>query len=166
MGRDGAMRDGHDARMRQPSRGPEAAGDSAVILPTWRRHRGSCCRSGPRPPGARGILSRTPEAHRPQEGTTVVDTTSPDVEAQRDAFADRLFASMNSTFDLAAVYLGDRLGLYRALDAAGSPTAAELAHRTGLDERYVREWLEHGAVTGILETDDGVAAADRRYRLP
>ena len=30
-----------------------------------------------------------------------------------------------------------------------------MAEATGTDERYVREWLEHQAVTGILEVDDG-----------
>ena len=36
-----------------------------------------------------------------------------------------------------------------------------------LDERYVREWLEHQAVGGILEVDDAAAAPDeRRYRIP
>lgn len=34
------------------------------------------------------------------------------------------------------IYLGDRLGLYRALAAAGAPvTSEELAARTGLHER-------------------------------
>ena len=96
----------------------------------------------------------------------MVETLEPDIEAQRDALADRLFTSANATFDLATVYLGDRLGLFRAL-ADGSPsTSAELAGRTGLDERYVREWLEQQAVTGILEADGSGHAASRRYTLP
>ncbi|MEU9122783.1 class I SAM-dependent methyltransferase [Streptomyces sp. NPDC048506] len=37
--------------------------------------------------------------------------------------------------------LGDRLGLYAAMAGAGPLTSAELAGRTGLVERYVREWL-------------------------
>jgi predicted transcriptional regulator len=96
----------------------------------------------------------------------VGETLEPDIEAQRDALADRLFSSANATFDLATVYLGDRLGLFRAL-ADGSPsTSAELAGRTGLDERYVREWLEQQAVTGVLEADGSEHAASRRYTLP
>src|SRR5690348_9550273 len=99
---------------RWPLRGP-----SSTVIQSWRRRPGSPCRSrrGGRP--TRGILCRTPGPTGRRRGATVVDTTSPDVEAQRDAFADRLFGSMNATFDLAAVYLGDRLGLYRALDASG-----------------------------------------------
>ena len=65
------------------------------------------------------------------------------------------------------MYLGERLGLYRALAADGPATSTELAGRTGTTERYVREWLEHHAASGLLEVD--VPAADplaRRYRLP
>jgi 2-polyprenyl-3-methyl-5-hydroxy-6-metoxy-1,4-benzoquinol methylase len=70
-------------------------------------------------------------------------------------------------FDLLTVYLGDRLGLYRALAGGGPATSAELAKRTGTFERYVREWLEQQAVTGILEVDQpGADAAARRYHLP
>ncbi|WP_280724166.1 class I SAM-dependent methyltransferase [Kitasatospora sp. MAA4] len=37
--------------------------------------------------------------------------------------------------------LGDRLGLYTAMAGSGTMTSAQLAERTGLHERYVREWL-------------------------
>jgi ubiquinone/menaquinone biosynthesis C-methylase UbiE len=49
----------------------------------------------------------------------------------------------------------------------GPHTAAELAARTGTDARYVREWLEHQAATGVLTTDEAGRPDDaRRYRLP
>jgi SAM-dependent methyltransferase len=70
-------------------------------------------------------------------------------------------------FDLYTTYLGDRLGLYRALETAGPCTSAELAAQTGTSERYVREWLEQQTVIGTLRVDDaGAAASDRRYQLP
>jgi len=37
--------------------------------------------------------------------------------------------------------LGDRLGLYAAMSGTGPMTSAQLAEKTGLHERYVREWL-------------------------
>ena len=89
-----------------------------------------------------------------------------DAEAARDALAGRLFESAAGAFDLAAVYMGDRLGLYRALDASGAQSSPELAARTGLQERYVREWLEQQAVTGILSADDEPDGGIRRYSLP
>src|SRR5918995_5533537 len=83
-----------------------------------------------------------------------------------DTFVERLFGSVLATMDLQSVYLGDRLGYYRAL-AEGPLTSAELAARTGTAERYAREWLEQQAVTGILVTDDRVVdALVRRYALP
>ena len=65
------------------------------------------------------------------------------------------------------MYLGDRLGFYRALDRVGSVTSAELAKETGTFERLTREWLEQQAAAGILDVDDASAEADaRRYLLP
>src|SRR5579871_3566974 len=83
------------------------------------------------------------------------------------ALAARLFRDMTGALELLTVYLGERLGLYRALADGGPATSAELAGRTGTAERYVREWLEHHAVSGLLEVDDPAAGPlARRYRLP
>jgi 2-polyprenyl-3-methyl-5-hydroxy-6-metoxy-1,4-benzoquinol methylase len=83
------------------------------------------------------------------------------------ALAERLFHDVTGALELFTVYLGERLGLYRALDAGGPATSPELAGRTGTDERYVREWLEHHAASGLLEVDDPSAGPlARRYRLP
>jgi SAM-dependent methyltransferase len=78
-----------------------------------------------------------------------------------DALAERLFSSVVASFDIAAVYLGDRLGWYASLASDGPATAEELASRTGTDARYALEWLEQQAVSGILEVDDA-----HRFSLP
>ncbi len=84
-----------------------------------------------------------------------------------DALIERVVASTIGLFDLAGVYLGQRLGLYRALHDGGDATSRELAERADIDERYAREWLEFQAVTGVLAVDDEKASAqDRRYALP
>src|SRR5580658_9734154 len=84
-----------------------------------------------------------------------------------EALTARLFRDMAGALEMLTVYLGERLGLYRALQASGPATSAELAARTGTVERYVREWLEHHAVSGLLEVDDPAAGPlDRRYSLP
>ena len=81
--------------------------------------------------------------------------------------ADRLFHDVIGALELFTVYLGERLGLYQALDRDGPATSAELAGRTGTAERYIREWLEHHAASGLLEVDDpGASPLARRYRLP
>ena len=83
-------------------------------------------------------------------------------DARRDAFAERLLNAAIATFDVYSVYLGTKLGFYRAL-AAGPATTAELAQRSGVAERYVREWAEQQAVTGILDAD--LAGAEPRFSL-
>jgi SAM-dependent methyltransferase len=83
------------------------------------------------------------------------------------ALVERLFQDAVGALELYTVYLGERLGLYRALADGGPATSTELAERTGTTERYIREWLEHHASGGILEVDDPAAASlERRYRLP
>lgn len=90
-----------------------------------------------------------------------------DVDRQRDALVERLFSAGLGMAEVLTVYLGDILGLYRALERAGSMTAPELAMETGIFERYAREWLEQQAAAGILAVDDVSAQADeRRFLLP
>ena len=80
---------------------------------------------------------------------------------------DRLFRDAAGALELYTVYLGVRLGLYRALADGGPATPAELAARAGIVERYAREWLEQQAASGILAVDDPRAGAHlRRYTLP
>jgi SAM-dependent methyltransferase len=86
---------------------------------------------------------------------------------RRDALVGRISQSVLGVMDLFTMYLGDRLGLYRALADGGPATSAELAARAGIHERYAREWLEQQAVGGLLDVDDATkAAAARRYSLP
>src|SRR4051812_30277903 len=94
-------------------------------------------------------------------------TTAGSADARRDELVERLFGSALGAMDLLCVYLGDRLGLYKALADTGPSTSAELAHEAGVNERYAREWLEQQAMTGILEAVDPDATdAERRYALP
>ena len=60
----------------------------------------------------------------------------------------------------AMICLGVRLGLYPALRDAGSVTSEELANRTGLHERWLREWLRGQAAAGIVEYH-----GDERFEL-
>ena len=53
------------------------------------------------------------------------------------------------------IHLGHRLGLYRELAGVEHVTPGELAERTGLAERWLREWLHGQAAAGLLEHEDG-----------
>jgi SAM-dependent methyltransferase len=80
---------------------------------------------------------------------------------------ERLFRDTVGALELYTVYLGERLGLYRALAEGGTATSSELAERTGTTERYVREWLEHHASGGLLDVDDAAREPmARKYSLP
>jgi 2-polyprenyl-3-methyl-5-hydroxy-6-metoxy-1,4-benzoquinol methylase len=65
-----------------------------------------------------------------------------------------------------SIYVGDRLGLYRALAEHGPVTTSQLARSAGIHERYAREWLEQQAVAGLIEVaTENADAARRQYRL-
>ncbi len=75
---------------------------------------------------------------------------APDLERVK-AFAKILFGALGGAMTSAMVYLGDRLGLYRALADGAAVTSTELAARTSLDERWLREWLCQQGAAGLLE---------------
>ncbi len=97
----------------------------------------------------------------------MAEQVAQDVDGRRDELVERLFGAVLGMNDLYMVYIGERLGFYRALVEIGPATSAELSAAAGTHERYTREWLEQQAVTGILEVEDpGEGAPARRYRLP
>jgi len=81
--------------------------------------------------------------------------------------AERVFGAALGTFDLFAIYVGDRLSYYALLGEHGPMTTRELAEAAGTEERYTREWLEQQAVSGFVYvaemSEDGLA---RRFDLP
>ena len=89
------------------------------------------------------------------------------IAGQRDVFIERFLQSAAGTFSLFSIYIGDRLGLYRALVEGGPATSAEMAKRTGTHERYIREWLEQQTVAGIVNLENENHGTDpRRFSLP
>lgn len=80
----------------------------------------------------------------------------------RDAFVERLVRMLNEAGVALMLSVGSRVGLLDALDASGPVTVEALAGSTGLDARYVREWLAAMATGRIVEYDP----ATKRYELP
>lgn len=86
-----------------------------------------------------------------------------DIDEQKlEAFIGLAAAEAGAALNVALVTLGDELGLYRAM-ADGQPVGPpELAERTGMQERLLREWLNAQAASGFVVYDEAAAA----YVLP
>ncbi len=83
-------------------------------------------------------------------------------EQRLEAFLGRFVGDMGAAMTMPLVRLGERLGLYKALAHAGPLTSQEVADRSGVRERYVREWLANQTASGYIEFD----AATDRYTMP
>jgi SAM-dependent methyltransferase len=79
-----------------------------------------------------------------------------------EAFAERLVGVLNDAGLALMTSIGHRTGLFDALARVGSATSHELATSTGLQERYVREWLGAMTTGNVVELDP----ASGRYTLP
>jgi ubiquinone/menaquinone biosynthesis C-methylase UbiE len=72
-----------------------------------------------------------------------------------------VFSKLEGAVTSGMIHLGDKLGLYTALRDAPHPvSSAELAERTGLHERWVREWAYNQAAAKLIVCDD-----DERFSL-
>jgi hypothetical protein len=74
--------------------------------------------------------------------------------AKLEAFLGQVISETGAAGNAALVVIGDKLGLYRTMAAAGPLTSSELAQRTGTAERYVREWLHAQAAGGYIDYDE------------
>lgn len=73
----------------------------------------------------------------------------------------RFVGDLGATLHAGSIVIGEKLGLYKAMATPNERvTAAELASRTGTNERYIREWLNANAASGYIQYDE---AADSYY---
>jgi 2-polyprenyl-3-methyl-5-hydroxy-6-metoxy-1,4-benzoquinol methylase len=94
--------------------------------------------------------------------TEITATEMPPDPADVEAFAGRVTVDTSAWMVTTMAMIGERLGLWRALADTRPVTSAELAHRTGTTERYVREWLSSMAAHGYLTYEPGT----ERFALP
>lgn len=71
-----------------------------------------------------------------------------------EKFQGKIASEMGAAMSISLAVLGERLGLYKTLAAAGPCTSAELADRAGVNERNLREWLAAQAASGYVDYDD------------
>ena len=93
------------------------------------------------------------------QATAAVRQPDPD---KLNAFVGKMLGDLGAIANTALVIIGDKLGLYRALQEGEPLTSAELAARTKTSERYVREWLAAQAASGYVDYD----AASQRFSMP
>src|SRR5512143_2999622 len=69
---------------------------------------------------------------------------------ETEAFVGKVLGDASAAGATIFAAVGDRLGLWKELAARGPATSATLAERTGMSERYLREWLRTMATAGYL----------------
>ena len=88
------------------------------------------------------------------ENATAIDS------AKVEKFVGKLVSDIGTAMQGALSYIGDKLGIFKAMADSKHYTVEELASKTGLSARYLKEWL------GAMTTGEYVEYADGRYRLP
>jgi SAM-dependent methyltransferase len=83
-------------------------------------------------------------------------------EAKLEQFMGKAVTDMAAASTLLMMTIGDKVGLYKAMAGAGPITSEALAKKTGLHERYVREWLGNQTASGYVSYDPASAS----YELP
>lgn len=89
-------------------------------------------------------------------------TTNELDQGRAEAFAERMIGVLNDGALALATSIGHRTGLFDVLAGLPPSTSEQIASASGLNERYVREWLAAMVVGRIVEHDPH----DETYHLP
>lgn len=139
-----------------------AAGAGASVITT------ACGnKRGPEANAESGSGSGTGPGSSVDKGSGATPAAPVGDDAMRDKLLAHLLDNTRGLFELMGIVIGDRLGLFAALAKTPNQTSIELAKATSTNQRYLREWLEHQCVSGIVTVQDEKAdALTRRYSLP
>ena len=85
---------------------------------------------------------------------------TPDQE-KLNTLLGKLVGDLGAATSAALVLLGDRLGIYKAMADGKAVTPEELATKTRLNARYLREWLSAQAAAGYVEYN----AKSKKFKL-
>lgn len=94
--------------------------------------------------------------------TTHHSEPSPFEAASAEAFAERTGQRLDSAAVVLMMGIGHRLGLFATMAELPPATSPQIAERSQLAERYVREWLAVMVTGGVVQYD----ASRRHYWLP
>ena len=74
-------------------------------------------------------------------------------ESKLEEFMGQMVGNMTGATACLSIWLGDELGLYRALAQSGAQSSDEVSSETGCNPRLVREWLDGQAAAGLVQYD-------------
>ncbi len=74
-------------------------------------------------------------------------------EENLHALIGGILQDLGGAFSVPLVQIGESLGLYEALNENGPMSSADFAAKTGLNERYLREWLSAQAASKYVSYD-------------
>ncbi len=74
-------------------------------------------------------------------------------EAALEQFMGQVVTDMGAAMNAVLVIVGDELGMWKAMAGSGPMAPSDIAEKTGVAERYVREWLSAQAASGYVEFD-------------
>ena len=89
-----------------------------------------------------------------------MNDTQPD-RKKAAALTRQVGVDFGAAMTVALAYIGDRLGIFKAMANGAPMTSARIAELTGLNERYIREWAATMAASGYLDYH----AADEAFRM-
>ncbi len=72
--------------------------------------------------------------------------------------AEQVFRDMAGAMAAGMVFVGTRTGLFRAMQGKGAMTLEEVVQESGLQRRYVEEWLKGMASAGYLDYEPRTSA--------
>ncbi len=83
-------------------------------------------------------------------------------QAKAEAFGGKIVGLLNGAFTTLGLSVGHRAGLFDAMSGLQPSTSQQVADAAGLNERYVREWLDGMVVAGVVDYDRSA----QTYSLP
>jgi 2-polyprenyl-3-methyl-5-hydroxy-6-metoxy-1,4-benzoquinol methylase len=83
-------------------------------------------------------------------------------QAASNGFAEKLLGILNNAGVALMISVGHRTGLFDTMGEMPEATSQQIADQSGLNERYVREWLGAMVTGGIITYDE----ISENYKLP
>lgn len=76
-------------------------------------------------------------------------------EAKLEELQGKVITDIAGSLGLLLAHIGDKHDLYSALAEISPATSQDLAENTGMDERYLREWLSANVAGGYVDFEPG-----------